>query len=371
MPHSPVTPRQQFRWSKSGSLSMGSDGFHDALGEGEPVGNLADELAEAWDEDGGEEPGSSFLEGLREGSVEPLSLHDELCSGGQADNDGFYGVQSPATPSRKPIMDDTFHSPTRLTGDVQRRSSQRHNGAGSRCGGSDYKNNCDVGEEEGISPALAKQMAYVEALAQQSLDGDSVSEAGGVISRTALALKDLGAQASIENGVRRIMTAYTTSASHRARQAREIFSLAHSLFLDRHPTIPAEEIDNLIPEMDLLIQYLPLPPGPLQSMGSLVVSTSDLAHSLCSLSDVLQESRQASSAASRRLKNVRDLVMELQAAEEAREEGIRYIERGEWDERIRRREAKQRCGDVVAGFETTCNFWRDRLFGTSAAATPA
>ena len=75
-------------------------------------------------------------------------------------------------------------------------------------------------------------MAHVEQLARQGLNDDSVSEAGGVIPRTTTALEDLGAQASIENGVSRIVTAYTSIAGHRTQKPREIFSLAQSFLLD-------------------------------------------------------------------------------------------------------------------------------------------
>jgi hypothetical protein len=336
--------------------------------------NLADELADAWDEDGGDGPGSSFLEGLREGSLEPSLLHDEMCDGGNFDHGGSHNVRSPTTPSRRPVLDEALHSPTRLAGNVKKDTSQRHQRGESRYVGSDRGAVFDREEAEGIPPALAQQMGNIEALARRGLDDDTVSEAGGVIPRTTTALKDLGAQASIENGATRIITAYTSVGSHRTHKIREVFSLAHSLLLDRYPTLSEEGIDSLICELDLLIQYLQLPsgPNPLHSLQSLVAGTTDLAHSLRSLSDILQESRQAASAASRRLKNVRDFVMELQHEEEAREEGIRYLEMGDWDRRIRQREARSMCGDVVAGFETTCNVWRDHLFGTiSAEATPA
>jgi hypothetical protein len=369
-----MTPRRRLDRRKSGSLSVASVGSFDALGGGEGMENLADELADAWDEDAGDGAGSSFLEGLREGSLEPSLLPDEMCNGGDFDHGGAYSVRSPPTPSRRPVLDEALYSPTRLAGNVKRDTSKRHKRGESQYDGSDRGAVFDREEAEGILPALAQQMGNIEALASRGLGDDTVSEAGGVIPRTTTALKDLGAQASIENGATRIITAYTSIASHRTHEIREVFSLAHSLLLDRYPTLSEEEIDSLTYELDLLIRYLQLPsgPSPLQSLQSLVANTTDLAHSLRSLSDILQESRQAASAASRRLKNARDFVMELQYEEEAREEGIRYLEKGDWDRRIRQREAQRVCGDVVAGFETTCNVWRDRLFGTiSAEATPA
>ena len=354
VPFSPMTPHQQLDKRQSTSLSIASDGIYDALAEAENMGNLADELAGVWDEDGAEEPGSSFLEGLREGSVDPSSLRDD---------------RSPTTPSRKPVLDDPIYSPTRSAGNAKRKIFRRHKKGQSRHEDSDHGEASDVEEVEdvdGMPPGLAREMAKIETLARQGLDDESVSEARGVIPRMMAGLKDLGPQASIENGATRIITAYTSVANHRAQKTRQICLLAQSLLLDIYPTLPDEEIDDLISELELLIQYAQLPPGPsaLQSLQMLVANTSDLTHSLRSLSDTMQESRQAASAASRRLKNARDLVVELQQEEAAREEGIRYLEKGGWDGRIRQREAQKLCGDVVAGFETTCDAWRYRLFGT-------
>ncbi len=336
--------------------------------------NLADELADAWDENGDEEPGSSFLDGLREGSAEPLSLHDEICDGNKVGSPVSRSARSPMTPSRKPVVDDSLHSPTWSAGNIRKRTSKQLRRDGSRDNGADYGHDSDLEEAEVISPALARQMVNIEALARQALDDDSVSEAGGVVSRTTVALQDLGPQSSIENGVARMTSAYTSVASHRTQKTREIYLLAHSLLLDRYPNLAEEEIDGLIAELDLLLEYLQLPSrsSPLQSLHTLIASTTDLAHSLRSLTDIIQESKQAASAASRRLKNVKDFVEELQQEEEAREEGIRYLEKGDWDRRLREREAQCLCGEVVAGFETTVDAWRYRLFGTLCTEmTPA
>lgn len=327
--------------------------------------NLADELADAWDEDGAAEPGSSFLEGLREGSVDALSLHDEMVNGSIYDQSGIHGT-SPTSPLQKPIVDAWLTSPTRSAGNVGRDASRRHTRGESGYSESDYRKASGVEGAEWMSQAMAREMAKVEALAR-GLHDDSVSEAGGVVSRTVTALRDLGAQSSIEQGVTRVMTAYTSIVSHRMHKGRELLSTTQCLLRDRYATsIGEEEIDEVISELDVLVGTLQLPTGssPLQSLQGLVASTTDLTHSLRLLSDLVQECRQAASAASRRLKTVRDFVMELRQEEELREEGIEYVEKGEWDRRIREREAQSVCKDVVAGFETTCNVWRVRLFGS-------
>lgn len=58
---------------------------------------------------------------------------------------------------------------------------------------------------------------------------------------------------------------------------------------------------------------------------------------------------------------------ELRREEEGREEGTRWIERGNWDQRLRDREAGRLCGEVVSGFEAVFGEWRQRLFGDALA----
>ena len=72
------------------------------------------------------------------------------------------------------------------------------------------------------------------------------------------------------------------------------------------------------------------------------------------------------STASRKLRSARELVAELRREDEDREEGSRWIEKGEWDRRLREREAGKVCGDVVSGFEAVCGEWREKLFGAAA-----
>lgn len=111
--------------------------------------------------------------------------------------------------------------------------------------------------------------------------------------------------------------------------------------------------------------------NPLASLQTLVSQTSDITHSLRGLSDTLYESRQLTSTASRRLRSARELVAELRREEESLEEGSRWIERGEWDRRLKDREAGKECGDVVSGFEAVCGEWREKLFGAQAEVAAA
>lgn len=111
--------------------------------------------------------------------------------------------------------------------------------------------------------------------------------------------------------------------------------------------------------------------NPLASLQALISQTADITHSLRGLSDTLYESRQLTSTASRRLRSARELVAEIRREEESREEGSRWIERGDWDQRLKDREAGKVCGDVVSGFEAVCGEWREKLFGANAEVAAA
>jgi len=111
-----------------------------------------------------------------------------------------------------------------------------------------------------------------------------------------------------------------------------------------------------------LSELMPRPStGAFNSLTSLHSVTSDLVQTLNYLSDTLHMSRQTTTTATRRLKSAKDLVAELRRDEELREEGERWLDRGNWSERLRNRECAHVCREVVGGFEEVCNTWRQRL----------
>lgn len=73
--------------------------------------------------------------------------------------------------------------------------------------------------------------------------------------------------------------------------------------------------------------------------------------------------RQTTSLAARRLRASREMVAELRREGELSEEGVRWVEKGGWEERLRGRECARVCGEVVGGFEEVCRGWRERLVG--------
>lgn len=187
------------------------------------------------------------------------------------------------------------------------------------------------------------------------------------------------------NASRRLITAHTSITSHLTHQTRTLQTLTHPLLFSPFPILSEEDIDSLVPLIDEeLLPNLPYPfpqaqsrsrpttpaqsasLNPLVSLQTLLSQTSELVYSLRSLSDTLHESRQVTSTASRRLRSAKELVAELRREEEEREEGTRWIEKGQWDRRLREREAGKVCGDVVSGFEAVCGEWRKKLFGAAA-----
>jgi hypothetical protein len=72
-------------------------------------------------------------------------------------------------------------------------------------------------------------------------------------------------------------------------------------------------------------------------------------------------SRQVQNEAARRLRVAKEQTHEWKREMEMREQGILFIERGGWEKRLKEREAKRVCGDVVDGFEEVCGMWRQRL----------
>lgn len=72
-------------------------------------------------------------------------------------------------------------------------------------------------------------------------------------------------------------------------------------------------------------------------------------------------SRQASNDAGRRLRVVKEQLGDWKKDAELKEQGVRFIEKGDWDRRLEEREAKMACRGVVDGFEEVCDSWRKRL----------
>lgn len=175
---SPVTPRPLS--SHNHSVDFGSsNGFSAAQDGGNGLGNLADELAEAWDEEGEEE-------------IEPRSPDAQFIGHKDLAN-GHITLPLLASPSS---ISNGFpgRSPNKLAFRSKHRRKQ------SQHGGSDYDS--DLEEVDGISPSLEAQMAAIEHLAGYGTEANG-NDTDNVISRLAESLRDLGSQSGMESGTSR------------------------------------------------------------------------------------------------------------------------------------------------------------------------
>jgi hypothetical protein len=172
--HTPTTPHH--RISRSGSI--GIDIFSGG-GQQPPngLGNLADELAEAWDDDEAEEddPDMNFQEAVKETE----EIRDS-------------GIDVAAAPEK------TAQKPASLTPPGNSRSHRRK---GSEYDGSDYGEDSDM-DSPGIPPSLVSRMDMVESLARRGTESNG-TDRDGVVHRVVESLKDLGGQSGVEGGATR------------------------------------------------------------------------------------------------------------------------------------------------------------------------
>ncbi|RDA88987.1 hypothetical protein CP532_0696 [Ophiocordyceps camponoti-leonardi (nom. inval.)] len=296
-----------------------------AEGQVDGMGNLADELADAFSESGEED-------------------HDDESQEGS-------GVQvAVETRDKTTNVNDHFTSEsTRAPGSglgVPPTPRRTHHRKGSEYDGSEYGSESDL-DSAGMQPTLVAKIDAIESLARRGTESYG-GPADDVFKRVTDGLRDLGSQSTVEG-----------SASRRTRQ---LHSLAFPLLSPLVASPDAEAIDALLPLLISLSETMPRPcTSAFNSLTALHSITSELIQTLSYLSDTLHMSRQTTATASRRLKSAKDLVIEIKRDDELREEGERWLSRGNWGERLEKRECAGVCGDVIGGFEDVCNGWRQRL----------
>lgn len=179
--HSPTTPN---RHSITRSDSIGQDVFSSggpgAASNG--LGNLADELADAWGEDGEEDEDTD---------LEPDMNFQEVKEEGAQQRDS--GVDVTSSPIPPPLKSANLTPPTPM-GRGHRRQPSEYDG-------SDYGGDSDL-ESPGMPPGLVARMDMVESLARRGTENNG-SERDGVVKRVIDGLKDLGGQSGVEGGATR------------------------------------------------------------------------------------------------------------------------------------------------------------------------
>lgn len=323
------------------------------------MGNLADELADAFS-------GSEDEEGYDEydDETKPQSPDGQRPgSGGQ--NQKPEQHESPGSNS------GSLSLPS-----VHTRAHQRHK---SDYDGSEYGSDADL-DLPGMLPSLVAKIDAIESLARRGTENYGGPE-NDVFKRVTDSLRDLGSQSGVEGSTSRydcqryfrrtselsltlfrLITAHTALTTHLSHQTRQLHNLTFSILPPLAMPPDAETIDELLPMLLSLSDSTPRPStSALNSLTALHSITSDLIQTMNYVSDSLHMSRQTTVTASRRLKSAKEVVAEMRRDEELREEGERWLTRGNWGERLENRECAGVCGEVIGGFEEVCNGWRERL----------
>ncbi|KAL8944188.1 MAG: hypothetical protein Q9216_000612 [Gyalolechia sp. 2 TL-2023] len=320
------------------------------------LGNLADELSEAWDHGSGHSPQFE---------------HHALRNGDAGSNIGFDEHHEPPTfeihhdtgiriadMSYDGGKDNLSLSPPKQS--AQARSRRKPSNIPNH-DGSDYGDDPDLDVVEGISASLEYHLATIDSLARRGF-ASCGSEADDVVTRLTESLRDLGSQAVVETGATRLVTAHTAVSSNLTHQIRLVQTLSHHFVSPFSIPPTADEVETLLPLLASTIELLP-PPDPrvISLLHSLRSSAADLTAMLSALADSLHMLRQTTSLASRRLKVAKDTVDDFRRESQMRDEGIRWVEQGNWDIRLSSRECGTICGDVVDGFKDACETWGEML----------
>ncbi|KAK4032930.1 hypothetical protein C8A01DRAFT_40614 [Parachaetomium inaequale] len=333
-------------------------------GGGGGLGNLADELAGAfsdgeddydgyeerdYDEEAADEQGS-------EGRAPGIHLEDTT-TGEDARKDD--GVRDSGVDVESPSGSGKSHNSKGSLG-LPAPNGRGHRRKGSEYDGSEYGSESDL-ESPGMPPKLVEKIDEVESLARRGTENNG-SPTDGAFKRVTDGLRDLGSQANVEGGATRLITAHSALTTHLTHQTRHLHNLTFPLLSPLAAPPTEETLESLLPMLLTLTDLMPRPTTPaLQSLSSLHTLTTDLVQTLNYLSDTLHMSRQTTTTATRRLRAAREMVAELRREEELREEGERWLAKGDWGERLARRECAHVCGEVVGGFEAVCESWRERL----------
>lgn len=160
----------------------------------------------------------------------------------------------------------------------------------------------------------------------------------------------------------RLKTAHDALTTHLTHQSRTLTSLAAS-FSGPRPIIPdPDTIEELLPIIQSTLELLPHPSAePLVALSHLTHSSRELLQHLANVSDTLHMSRQTTANATRRLKVSKEQLQDWKRENERTKEAQEYIEHGDWNRRLKEREAKRACANVLEGFEDVCGQWRKRL----------
>ena len=246
-----------------GSRLLRSDSLNDTFSPSAPasngLGNLADELADAWASDEDEaEPDMNFASIGAELADASAGSEDEANS--DTDTKGASASQKPrerdsgVSISGSPAPKGLAPNPT------------SHRRAASDYDGSDYGSSSSL-PETGLPTSLLARIDGIESLARRGLE-DNGDARSGVVKRVVESLRDLSGQGGVETGATRLITANTALSSHLMHQTRTLHSLTYPLISPMNAPLDEESIEELLPLLVGLGEAMPRP-----DVGSLVALT--------------------------------------------------------------------------------------------------
>ena len=192
---SPITPRPISSHDRNADFGFSSE-FEGAGGLGGGLGSLADELAEAWDEEGETEQGTSEMQADAEGEThndQPTSQDQPPPLKGH-----YHDMKTNLTSSKSSILQPQPNGSTSLPKPTTRSKTRRKPNEHS---GSDYGSDSDYEDTAGIPRSLDIRISAIESLAR--LDPAYSDINTNICKRVADTLRDLGSQAGVENGAMR------------------------------------------------------------------------------------------------------------------------------------------------------------------------
>ena len=192
------TPRPIASHERSGYFES-SNGFDDLIdtGNANGLGNLADELAEAFDKE--DENGHQLGDGIPEdlyGRAEAIRNDQSKENEHPIFRDGNKDRHTISISPIRPATSDLPISPPRQS--LRFRQTRKN----SQYDGPDYADDSDLEDPHGIAPSLEARLATVESLVRRDTETNG-SDANEIVQRMANSLRDLGTQAGVENGANR------------------------------------------------------------------------------------------------------------------------------------------------------------------------
>ncbi|KAF3902432.1 hypothetical protein ABW21_db0200449 [Orbilia brochopaga] len=373
------------------------------------LGSLADELAAAWSDEDGDEIDDAG--GIPRSPTTPRSpthrRHASISSVGSA---GSHRKRF-ARLSNETASSIVSNGTTATSATTASKPPIRHHRRLSSSARVDVN-----GVDTGISPSLEVKIGQIESEALRGLSmvkswsrrqrngiarrrGDVngtleseeiIEEEEDPLCRLLDGLQGLSSQSGIETGTQRLVTAHNSLAIHVENQSRTLRDLSLQLnapgttITTSAPRLNTQPVTisskGVAPDPDYedesedeeeeedgiatLISALPTPAiDPLRDIQSLHMLTLQLISHFAGLSDAIHMFRQQSNAVSRKLRGAKEAMRDWRQEVETVETAQRYIDEGDWDDRLGRREAAGVCREVLGGFEDVIRGMERRIEG--------